>query len=546
VKLKDLEKRLKSEPTNLGLRVQVAGLMREAGRSLEAVEHYRAVALAYRDQGRTQQAIAVCRSILDIAPEDSACQGLLSMLQQGAPAMPKRPSAVDVIRRQSQPALMPNNPVRAATPTGQRSRAADSSGPTSYPERARSAEPSAPAARPERSAPVTAAPRTVTPTQSPPPQLRSAPVTAPPQRSAPVTAPPQRSAPVTTPPQRSAPVPAPAQRPPVAPAATMRHSPMPAAPEVPSLRAPTNSGVPRPVTNAPPTRPVVMAPRTQPPTAPPVGRSITKDKPLPRPQVLDRADRDSPVPPRPARPSEAPPRRSSLDHTPLPPPMPYHMADRTSQPSKISSGDIDFPDTRPEQRPPGMQGGRRISSLINDRVPHEVDVTAELDTRQRPRIASDELRKITEVPPSGPLDEVLDELDEMATPAPELRGRDSNIATELRDHISPTPRGSDDALTPPPGRRSSGSLPRIGPPKTKSRPSIVSIPPKHDSIPPGVLPPKHDSRPPGMSGNVLGKMRPGPSVPPPPRPAMPKIRRDSDDEMTQPHDKSPYDNDDDD
>ena len=37
VKLKELEKRLKQEPNNLGLRVQVAGMLREAGRSVEAV-----------------------------------------------------------------------------------------------------------------------------------------------------------------------------------------------------------------------------------------------------------------------------------------------------------------------------------------------------------------------------------------------------------------------------------------------------------------------------------------------------------------------------
>jgi hypothetical protein len=80
VKLKELEKRLKHEPDNLGLRVQVAGLMREAGRSTEAVELYRSVALAYRDQGRAQQAIAVCRSILEIAPDDVACTALMSTL----------------------------------------------------------------------------------------------------------------------------------------------------------------------------------------------------------------------------------------------------------------------------------------------------------------------------------------------------------------------------------------------------------------------------------------------------------------------------------
>ena len=86
MKLKELEKRLATEPENLGLRVQVAGLMREAGRSVEAVELYRSVAIAYRDQGRVQQAIAVCRSILDIAPDDAACQGLLSSLQPSDPA----------------------------------------------------------------------------------------------------------------------------------------------------------------------------------------------------------------------------------------------------------------------------------------------------------------------------------------------------------------------------------------------------------------------------------------------------------------------------
>jgi hypothetical protein len=80
VRLKELEKRLEKEPGNLGLRVTVAGLLREAGRSVEAVELYRSVAIAYRDQGRVQQAIAVCRSILEIAPDDRACQGLLAQL----------------------------------------------------------------------------------------------------------------------------------------------------------------------------------------------------------------------------------------------------------------------------------------------------------------------------------------------------------------------------------------------------------------------------------------------------------------------------------
>jgi hypothetical protein len=82
-KLRELEKRLRDEPENLGLRVTVAGAMREAGRQEEAVELYRSVAIAYRDQGRSQQAIAVCRSILEIAPDDVRCHALLASLVAG-------------------------------------------------------------------------------------------------------------------------------------------------------------------------------------------------------------------------------------------------------------------------------------------------------------------------------------------------------------------------------------------------------------------------------------------------------------------------------
>lgn len=454
MKLKDLEKRLKNEPNNLGLRVQVAGLMREAGRSLEAVELYRSVALAYRDQGRTQQAIAVCRSILEIAPEDAACQGLLSMLQQGS-AVPKRPSSLDMLRRQSQPELKPHHPARPASPTG---------------------------------------PRAASPATSPP-----------------------------------------ASRAPSPPGVSMRPSPVPVAPEVPSLRAPT-APVARAATNAP----------ARQATMPAVGRSITKDKPLPRPQVIDR---DSPMPvpvrahrstepplrparatepplraselPLSARPSDAPTaRRSSLDQTPLPPPLPYHLADRTSSLSRISSGDIDTGDeTRIDDRPLGLV--HAIQHTAHGGT-NQLDMGAELDTLQRPRIPSDELRKITEPPPTGPVD-VVDPLDDLETPPPREPGEP---VTGRR----PIARASDDALTPPrtsaalqrpsvPGPRSisSPNLPRVGP-RTPSRPPVVSIPPKTSSRPPVVaIPPKHDSYPPELSS----------------------LPRDSDDEMTMPRDRLP-------
>jgi hypothetical protein len=87
-KLWELEQRLRDEPDNLGLRVALAGELREAGRDDDAVELYRSVAIAYRAQGRTQQAISVCRSVLEIAA-DPSCEALLAaMLGERAPHAP--------------------------------------------------------------------------------------------------------------------------------------------------------------------------------------------------------------------------------------------------------------------------------------------------------------------------------------------------------------------------------------------------------------------------------------------------------------------------
>jgi Cyclic nucleotide-binding domain len=101
-----LEKRLEKEPGNLPLRVTVAGALREAGRTAEAIELYRSVALAYRAQGRKQQAIAVCRSILELAPDDPACRALLGELMD--PTTP--PPVPGVLAK----------PVKADPPSGPR------------------------------------------------------------------------------------------------------------------------------------------------------------------------------------------------------------------------------------------------------------------------------------------------------------------------------------------------------------------------------------------------------------------------------------------
>src|SRR5215470_19106896 len=92
-KLKELERRLRDEPDNLGLRVVLAGALHEAGRRDDAIELYRSVAIAYRDQGRPQQAMTVCRSILELAPDDAVCNALLATLVASRPAEPVlRPS----------------------------------------------------------------------------------------------------------------------------------------------------------------------------------------------------------------------------------------------------------------------------------------------------------------------------------------------------------------------------------------------------------------------------------------------------------------------
>jgi hypothetical protein len=112
-KLKELEKRLRDEPENIGLRITVAGVLREVGRRDEAIDLYRSVAMAYREQGRTQQAIAVCRSILEFAPDDARSQALLvalapSTAAQVVTAVAELPSIADT-------RLAPRLPTRRST-----------------------------------------------------------------------------------------------------------------------------------------------------------------------------------------------------------------------------------------------------------------------------------------------------------------------------------------------------------------------------------------------------------------------------------------------
>ncbi|MGE0869842.1 MAG: cyclic nucleotide-binding domain-containing protein [Kofleriaceae bacterium] len=93
----ELERRLRDEPDNLGLRVTLADAMCQAGRIDEAIALYRSIALAYRDQGRTQLAIDVCRRLLAAAPNDRRGARLLEMLLAEHAARSTRDTAQIVI-----------------------------------------------------------------------------------------------------------------------------------------------------------------------------------------------------------------------------------------------------------------------------------------------------------------------------------------------------------------------------------------------------------------------------------------------------------------
>lgn len=80
--LRDLQERLLRDPDNLRLRIRVATLLRQVGRSVESATLLRSVAFAYRDCGQYDEAIAVARSILEIDPADAAIAELVTELER--------------------------------------------------------------------------------------------------------------------------------------------------------------------------------------------------------------------------------------------------------------------------------------------------------------------------------------------------------------------------------------------------------------------------------------------------------------------------------
>lgn len=82
------ERAIAREPANLVLRLKLAAALRAVDRVHDAVDVYRSVAVAYQREGRFLQALAVCRSILEIVPEDletHVLMGEIEAARTGAP-----------------------------------------------------------------------------------------------------------------------------------------------------------------------------------------------------------------------------------------------------------------------------------------------------------------------------------------------------------------------------------------------------------------------------------------------------------------------------
>jgi CRP-like cAMP-binding protein len=92
-RLKELAAALKAEPGSIPKRLELAAVLREAGRPAEAIDLYRGVAEAYAEDGRLVQAMAVCKGILDI---DREHRDTLEMLAALATRKQQRPPTATV------------------------------------------------------------------------------------------------------------------------------------------------------------------------------------------------------------------------------------------------------------------------------------------------------------------------------------------------------------------------------------------------------------------------------------------------------------------
>jgi len=114
--IKEHEKALKKDPENVNIRIKLAAALHEAGRTEEAEQMYLSVARAYGEKGRAAQAIAVCKSVLEIAPQNSEARDLIKALQAAGAAVEDASSAVVVEETGNRPSGRFSRPLLTPTP----------------------------------------------------------------------------------------------------------------------------------------------------------------------------------------------------------------------------------------------------------------------------------------------------------------------------------------------------------------------------------------------------------------------------------------------
>lgn len=79
--IKELRKQLRDDPANVVLRIRLASLLRDVGQHPEAIEHYLSVAKSYDLSGRSGQALAVCKGVLEFAPQHEQARQIYAYLE---------------------------------------------------------------------------------------------------------------------------------------------------------------------------------------------------------------------------------------------------------------------------------------------------------------------------------------------------------------------------------------------------------------------------------------------------------------------------------
>ena len=94
--VKELERHAAREPENLAVRLRLAAALRVVGRREEGTALVRSVAASYHVEGRLAQALAVCRSLLELEPDDMATRALFVELEaMRTGASPEEPTRLD-------------------------------------------------------------------------------------------------------------------------------------------------------------------------------------------------------------------------------------------------------------------------------------------------------------------------------------------------------------------------------------------------------------------------------------------------------------------